>query len=209
MSARAPITIGSASGLTPSPGATMQKNAYGLDVLQRPFSCPRSLVSSKVPAKGSVDIFYTNLRATGNYSVSEGEGLQCTITVEYKGLLNNIIPDALVSYGSTMKCVTFQREAGGETRTYTVAYTSDVLEIKYIAQNSFFVPPIHISTFGYRFISSVYEVVDSGDSNRIGKTFSGNPASPSILPVSEVGSRNPVPGTPFYECSQTQYYNIS
>jgi len=61
LSAKVPIFTGSASGLTPERGATMQKNAYGIDVLQRPFSCPRLLVASKVPAKGSADIFYHNL----------------------------------------------------------------------------------------------------------------------------------------------------
>jgi hypothetical protein len=203
MPAKLPILLGQSSFLTPMPGANMQKNAYGIDVLSRPFSVPRNKVASAIPAQRSADIFYPNLRATGNYSVSEGEGLLCTVTVEYKGLLNNFIPDPLISTGlSTGQTSATTGDTGNPDtqRTWEIVFYSPTQTFRYITSSN---------PAGSKF-SSVSSPI----------------ASPSILTQSitdGTGKRradatglsltnhfeittftsNTVPGTPFFENEET------
>lgn len=130
-----PILIGSANGLTPATGATLQRNAYGIDVLSRPFTCPRSRVPGIIPAEGTADIFHRTLYATGNYSVVENEGLQCTVTVEYKGLMAGI-PDPIKSRGLSTSSVSATGGDSGppeQQRTWEILYFSPSVSYKYVA----------------------------------------------------------------------------
>lgn len=138
MSARTPITIGSAVGLTPAVGATLQRNAYNIDVLSRPFTCPRDKVKQLIPSAGTPDIFYNNLYSTGNYSLVENEGLQCTVTLEYKGLLNGALPDPVISTGlSTSSTSATGGDAGPpeDQRTWDILYFSPSRTYRYVANS--------------------------------------------------------------------------
>lgn len=208
MSSKSPLFLGSAGAMTPMPGALMTKNAYGIDVLPRQFHCPRSLVQSKIPSQGSPDFFYPNLKATGNYTILETEGLSCILTVEYKGLVNNVIPPVLVSYGVSTKTASISRVVSSETRAYSIVYQTDVVTAKYITSGLSFRPSFSVTNYAYRIITSVYTVESSGDSTRLGRVFLGSPSAPTIISVSDGVRRLPVPGTPFYECEESWSYLI-
>ncbi|HRJ71917.1 MAG TPA: hypothetical protein PLS03_06810 [Terrimicrobiaceae bacterium] len=220
MPAKSPIMTGSATGLTPSVGAIMTKNAFGVDVLSRPFTCPRNRVQQLVPKRGTQDLFYPNLRATGNYVIEEGEGMICSITLEYKGLLNGAIPDPVVSYGSLTKSVSLTRtrtlsgsddQSGSTVYIYSVLYVTDVAKVQFVSDNLRTRPAIELSkdAFGYRILQSTYVVGSSPNAELVGREGAGNPISPSISVISDGVTRNRVPGTPFYECEMSHYFNIA
>lgn len=199
MSAKVPVFTGNANGLVPAVGAVMKKNAFGIDVLTRPFTCPRAKVQNLVPKKGTADIFYPRLKATGNYSITEKDGLMCSIDVEYKGLLNGVIPDPILSYSKTTGSLGYDAEAGGEQRSYNCVYQSDVLQFHFVNDKP--KPPASVRApsgggLTYNFLISQF-TVNSGP--RKGESFFGNPPNVSAVPV--VASQNyaSVPGTPFYE----------
>ena len=204
MSAKIPIFLSSANVLTPLPGSTMTKNAYGIDVLPRQFSCPRAKVASAIPSKGSADTFYPNLHATGNYSVSEGEGLLVTVTVEYKGLLGGFIPDPLISTSlSTGQTSATNGDTGDpETqRTWEIVFYSPTQTFKYITSGK---------PTGPRF--SDYKggpvegpsIMTQNITDGLGRRRS-NASGIGLSNRAELSgmSANPVPGTPYYEVEET------
>ena len=204
MAAKLPILLSGANNLTPLAGSTMQKNAYGIDVLNRQFSCPRSKVSSAIPAKASADIFYPNLRATGNYSVNEGEGLLATISVEYKGLLNGFIPDPLITYamGTGQTSATNGDTGDPDTqRTWEIVFYSPTATYRYITNGKPLGPKY--STYKGGAVDSpeiqTQTITDGNGRRRIG--------APTIAlkVLAQLAGLNgtPVPGTPYYEVDET------
>ena len=186
----------------------MNKNAFGIDVLNRPFLAPRDRAQSLVPKAGTKDIFYSNLRATGNYSIEEGEGLMCELTVEYKGLLNGAIPDPILVYGNVTKATSLEHTSGNESRTYNVSYVSDSLTTNYITNTRNQTFPKSDLPFGFQYLilQSIYTVT-SGSDSRKGNTYAGNPPVSVSITLDSI-TRNQVPGTPYWECSQTQSYTL-
>jgi len=195
-----PILLAAANNLTPLPGATMTKNAYGIDVLSRKFSCPRSKVASSVPAKGSADIFYPNLRATGNYSVQEGEGLLTEIMVEYKGLLGGFLPDPLITYslgsGSASGTDDDPLIDPEDQRSVSAIFTSPSCEWKYISQSPVLAPTQYFTGASPYIIS--YEALDKTGARRSGwgRLRMVYESYADGLTCSQV------PGTPFFEVSE-------
>ena len=203
MSAKPPILLSGANNLTPIPGSTMQKNAYGIDVLNRQFSCPREKVSSSVPAKASSDIFYPNLRATGNYSVNEGEGLLATLSVEYKGLLNNFIPDPLISttLGTGQTSATTPDADPATQRTWEIVFYSPAQTFRYITNGRPSGPRFSTYKGGPVASPSIQtQVITDGE----GRRCIGAPTIALKVVAQLAGfNANPVAGTPYYECDET------
>lgn len=203
MNAPAPIFLGKSGILTPLPGSTMQKNAYGIDVLTRQFSCPRSKVSTAIPAKSSADVFYPNLRATGNYSVTEGEGLLCTLTVEYKGLLGGFLPDPLISTSlSTGQTSATSGDTGSadDQRTWEIVYYSPTQTFRYITNGKPSGPKFATYKGGPVAGATIQtqSITDGNGRRRAGASRI------SKSDVAELASMNstPVPGTPYYEVEE-------
>ena len=204
MSAIDPRFLGSAARLVPLPGATMQKNAYGIDVLPRSFSCPTAQVESLVPAKGSRDIKYSNLFATGNYSVNEGEGLLCTLTVEYKGLLGGFIPDPLISTGlSTGQTSATHGDTGDADaqRTWEIVFYSPTQTFRYITNGKPNGPKY--STYAGGPVDGP-SILTQNITDGNGRRRSGA-AGIVLYDRAELSalSSTPVPGTPYYEVEET------
>lgn len=203
MPAKSPIQI-SVDRLVPQPGATMTKNAYGIDVLPRPYSCPRARVSSLIPKAGTPDIFYSNLRATGNYSVTESEGLICTVTIEYKGLLNNAIPDPLISTGMSSGSTSATKSDTGDAtsqRTWEIVFYSPTQTFRYVSNGRPRSPRFSSYEGGPVAGPSIMtQSITDGNGRR-------RTSAPGItlIPRAELSafSTIPVPGTPYYECEET------
>lgn len=200
MSAKTPIFTGSAGGLVPIPGALMTKNAFGIDVLPRPFHAPRSRVKSLVPARGTSDIFYPNLRATGNYTILENEGLTCVLTVEYKGILNNAIPDVLISSGLSTGSTSATSGSDGpaeDQRTWEIVYYSPTRTYRYVTNGRPSGPKYRDYKGGPVNSATIYtQSIKDGNGRPRGGTGTINLTYGAQLNglVS-----NPVPGTPYYE----------
>jgi len=202
--AKTPAFLGDSQLCIPLPGSTMQKNYYGIDVLNRQFSCPRSEVGNSIPPKASSDFFYPNLCATGNYSVNEGEGLMTTISVEYKGLLNNFIPDPLITYGmGTGQTSATNGDTGdAETqRTWEIVFYSPTATYRYITNGKPIGPKF--STYAGGAVASptiqTQSITDGTGRRRI--------SAPTIA-LQVIGqlagfNASPVAGTPYYECDET------
>jgi hypothetical protein len=204
MAARPPVYAGSASGMTPSVGAEMQRNLFGIDALNRPFTCPRSLVQTSVPAVGTPDIFYPNLRATGYYSITEIEGQMCSVNVEYKGLLNGALPDALISSSlSTGSASATAGDSGAaeDQRTWEVVFYSPSRTFRYVLRSR---PPS--ARYGwYAGLPSITpEVIFQSIKDGTGRNRSGAPGiSQAVIGRLSAFNVAPVPGSPLFECEET------
>jgi len=202
--AATPIFAGSSTGLVPLPGAVMTKNAYGIDVLSRPFYAPRASVGSYVPSAGTADIVYSNLKATGNYSITEDEGLTCKILVEYKGLLSGSIPEPLHSSGLSSGC------ASGSSvntdvwavRNLTMVFASPAKTKRYIAEGGAYGPPSVPDSSGV-VLDHAWALVKhiTDGTGRIAYGDTGLEYSYETQ-ISNF-TANPVPGTIYYECEAT------
>ena len=201
MSAKAPIYLDGATGLVALPGASMTKNAFGIDVLNRPFYAPRSTLASLIPTAGTADIMYSNLKATGNYTVIEEEGKTCKVSVEYKGLLSGTLPSPLFSNGllSGTASKTNNERAADWIRSVDIVFMSPSQTKRYIADSTVSgatdLPDNTGFTMGAAF---PIKIVITDYYGRRATDLHGLSWS-TDLQIASFAS-NPVPGTIYYEC---------
>lgn len=203
MAGRAPVFAGSASGLTPLPGARVSVNPFGMSVLSRPYHAPRASAKSLVPSVGSIDIYYPNLRATGFYEIEEGEGLTCKLNVEFKGLIDGAIPDPLIGSDISTGSVSATSGDDGDAedqRTWEVVFSSPRRIYNYITDgrptgprfNDYVGGPVDAP-------SIIYQSIRDGNGRPRG---SASGISLSARATLASLTANPVPGTSFYEVSE-------
>ena len=94
-----PIVGGAVRGaLTLQPGSICTDNEHGIDTLQRTFFGMADDVYRLAPKRGDKDKWLPSMLATDR-SFAEGRGLTATVTVTYRGLLDDKVPDVVIKGG--------------------------------------------------------------------------------------------------------------